>query len=54
MLPQLYDLVNTYKPSVLYVDGQWEHNSTFWKTLPFLAWLFNESPVKNEVAINDR
>eukprot|EP01121_Diplochlamys_sp_Union-15-3_P006860 TRINITY_DN1740_c0_g1_i2.p1 TRINITY_DN1740_c0_g1~~TRINITY_DN1740_c0_g1_i2.p1 ORF type:complete len:456 (+),score=65.14 TRINITY_DN1740_c0_g1_i2:87-1454(+) len=54
MIPQLYDLVLTYKPDVLYVDGEWDHDSDFWETKPFLAWLFNESPVKDVVAINDR
>ena len=54
MLPQLRDLVNRYHPEVLYVDGEWDHNSTFWKTPAFLAWLYNESPVKDTVAVNDR
>jgi len=54
MLPQMHDLINTFKPDVLYVDGEWEHDSDFWQTKPFLAWLFNDSPVKDTIAINDR
>eukprot|EP01137_Pigoraptor_chileana_P023801 Opistho-2@90706 len=54
MLPQLYDLVNNYQPDVLWTDGQWEHNATFWHSEEFLAWLFNESPVKDTIVINDR
>jgi alpha-L-fucosidase len=35
-------------------DGEWEHPSELWQSTSFLAWLFNESPVKDDVAINDR
>jgi hypothetical protein len=31
-----------------------EHVSDFWQTKPWLAWLFNESPVNATVAVNDR
>lgn len=41
-------------PDVLYVDGEWSYNSTHWGTRPFLQWLFNESPVRSTIAINDR
>ena len=41
-------------PDVLYVDGEWSYNSTHWGTRRFLQWLFNESPVRSTVAINDR
>jgi alpha-L-fucosidase len=54
MLPQMKDLVERYKPSILWTDGEWEHPSADWKSTEFLAWLFNESPVRDEVAINDR
>lgn len=54
MLPQLKDIVNRYHPAVLWTDGEWEHPSSVWKSTQFLAWLFNDSPVKDYVAINDR
>ena len=54
MTPQMKDLVERYRPSMLWTDGEWEHPSSFWKSMDFLAWLFNESPVRNEVAVNDR
>ncbi len=54
MLPQMKDLVTRYQPSILWTDGEWEHPSAAWKSLPFLTWLFNESPVKSEIAVNDR
>ncbi|XP_068671840.1 alpha-L-fucosidase-like [Montipora foliosa] len=54
MRPQLYDLVNTYKPDYLWTDGEWEAKDTYWKSKEFLSWLYNESPVKDRVVVNDR
>jgi len=54
MLPQLRDIVNTYKPSVLWGDGCLAFPSYFWDTPNFLSWLFNESPICDKVIINDR
>ncbi|KAL6067768.1 Tissue alpha-L-fucosidase [Balamuthia mandrillaris] len=54
LLPQLQDLVLTYKPEVVWSDGDWEMNDTYWRSREFLAWLYNDSPVKDEVVVNDR
>ncbi len=54
MLPQLKDLVVRYKPDLVWPDGEWDHPSSVWRSAEFLAWLFNESPVKDSVAVNDR
>ncbi len=54
MLPQIKDLVTRYQPDVVWPDGEWEHPSEIWKSTQFLAWLYNESPVKNTVVVNDR
>jgi alpha-L-fucosidase len=54
MLPQLKDLVMRYKPDLVWPDGEWDHPSAEWRSAEFLAWLFNESPVKDTVAVNDR
>jgi len=54
MLPQLKDLVNRYKPDLVWTDGCWEQTSDTWRSLEFLSWLYNESPVKDYVAVNDR
>lgn len=54
MLPQLKDLVNRYKPDIIWPDGEWEYPSDTWQSQSFLAWLYNESPVKNTVVVNDR
>ncbi|OQR71929.1 putative alpha-L-fucosidase-like [Tropilaelaps mercedesae] len=52
--PELYDLVNTYKPDVIWSDGDWETFPEYWNATNFLAWLYNDSPVKDTVLVNDR
>jgi len=54
MIPQMKDLVTTYKPDVLWTDGEWDHPSETWKATQFLSWLYNESAVKDYVVVNDR
>jgi len=54
MIPQMKDLVTRYKPDVVWTDGEWDHPSETWKSTSFLAWLYNESPVKETVVVNDR
>lgn len=52
--PDLKQLIDNYKPSVLWSDGDWEAYDTYWKSTEFLAWLYNESPVRDEIVVNDR
>ena len=54
MIPQMKDLVNRYHPEVLWTDGEWDHHSDKWKSADFLTWLYNESPVKETIVVNDR
>jgi alpha-L-fucosidase len=54
VFPQFKDLVTRYRPSILFSDGEWDLPSAAWRSPELLAWLFNESPVKDEVVINDR
>jgi len=54
MWPQMKDLINTYKPDVFWTDGDWDAPASTWKSREFLAWLYNQSPVKNSVVTYDR
>ena len=54
MIPQMKDLVTRYKPEVIFSDGEWDYPSDTLKSEAFLAWLYNESPVKQTVVVNDR
>lgn len=52
--PQMKELVTRYEPDIFYADGEWDHP---WQTLrspQFLAWLYNESSVRDHVVVNDR
>ncbi|GJQ77158.1 Fuca, partial [Trypoxylus dichotomus] len=52
--PELRELVEKYKPDIVWSDGEWEANDTYWKSREFLTWLYNVSPVRDEVVANDR
>ena len=54
MIPQMKDLVTRYTPDILWTDGEWDKSSKEWKSEEFLTWLYNESPVKENIVVNDR
>lgn len=54
MWPQMKELINTYQPDVFWTDGDWDLPAETWKSPEFLTWLFNESPVKEKIVVNDR
>ncbi|CAL4153464.1 unnamed protein product, partial [Meganyctiphanes norvegica] len=55
-MPMLKELVEKYKPDYIYSDGDGINGTTssYWNSTKFLAWLFNDSPVKDTVVDNDR
>lgn len=54
LIPQFKDVVSRYKPALIFADGEWDMPSEQWKSEELIAWLFNESPVGEDVVINDR
>lgn len=54
MIPQFKDVVTRYQPSIIFSDGEWDLPSSEWRSEELLAWLFNESPCRAEVVVNDR
>lgn len=54
MIPQLKELVNAYQPEIIFSDGEWDYPSETLKSTEFLAWLYNESAVRETVVVNDR
>src|SRR5207248_11512891 len=53
MVPQVNDLVTRDHPAISFSGGEWEMNSSDWHTAELVAWLFNVSPVKVEVVVDD-
>jgi alpha-L-fucosidase len=54
MIPQFKDVVTRYAPAIIFSDGEWDLPSKDWRSEELLAWLFNESPSRDHVVINDR
>lgn len=54
LIPQLKDVVTRYKPALIFADGEWDMPSEDWQAPELLAWLYNESPAKDKVIVNDR
>ncbi|MDD4101752.1 MAG: alpha-L-fucosidase [Kiritimatiellae bacterium] len=53
-LPQMKELVMRYEPEIVWTDGEWDYSDTELRSVDFLEWLYNESPVKETVVVNDR
>lgn len=54
LFPQFKDVVTRYKPALIFSDGEWEMTAKQWRSEELLAWLYNESPSRNEVVVDDR
>ncbi|MGP8243828.1 MAG: alpha-L-fucosidase [Bryobacteraceae bacterium] len=54
MMPQFKDVVSHARPDLIFSDGEWDLTSDEWHAPELLAWLFNESPARELVVMNDR
>jgi alpha-L-fucosidase len=54
MFPQFQDVVKHVEPEIIFSDGEWELTSAEWHSPELLAWLYNESPVRDQVVVDDR
>uniref|UniRef100_A0A0N4ZQ65 Putative alpha-L-fucosidase n=1 Tax=Parastrongyloides trichosuri TaxID=131310 RepID=A0A0N4ZQ65_PARTI len=52
--PQLIEIVNEYHPKIIWSDGEWSKDDVYWRSKEFLTYLYNDSPVKDDVVVNDR
>lgn len=54
LFPQFKDVVTRYAPAIIFSDGEWDLPAAAWRSEELLAWLFNESPSRDHVVVNDR
>ncbi|VGO19068.1 alpha-L-fucosidase [Pontiella sulfatireligans] len=52
--PKFKEVVSRYKPWHIFLDGDWEKGKEVWQTEELARWLYDESPVKDTVVVNDR
>ncbi|XP_064470291.1 plasma alpha-L-fucosidase-like [Ornithodoros turicata] len=52
--PELIDLIEKYKPEVVWAVGDWEEDESYNRSAEIIAWLYNDSPVRDSVVVNDR
>lgn len=52
MVPQFKELVSTYKPSLIFTDGEWDHPASTWKAAELISWYFNT--VGDDAIVNNR
>jgi len=53
-LVQFKELADDYGADIIWPDGEWFNTDKELRSEEFLAWLFNESKVKDAVVVNDR
>ncbi|XP_064459150.1 alpha-L-fucosidase-like [Ornithodoros turicata] len=53
-IPELRQLVLGYQPEMIWSDGDRQDPESYWNSTGFLAWLYNDSPVRDTIVSNDR
>ena len=54
MIPQFKDVVNRYRPSIIFSDGEWTYPAKTFRSEDLVAWLYNHPALKDEIVVNDR
>lgn len=52
MIPQFKELIGTYKPSVIFADGEWFNTAKQWHSAELINWYYNL--VGDEAIVNNR
>ena len=55
MHPLMKEMVSTYKPDMVWTDGDWISTSEYWHSDEIVAWLYNWAEKENrEICLTDR
>ncbi|GLW96769.1 alpha-L-fucosidase [Microtetraspora sp. NBRC 16547] len=57
MLPQMNELIDDYDPDILWCDGEWDRDASYWKMGDTIAHFYNQAadrPQPKEVAVANR
>ncbi|GAA3585300.1 alpha-L-fucosidase [Snuella lapsa] len=52
MVPQFKELISTYKPSLIFADGEWFNSAKQWHSAELIHWYYNL--VGDEAIVNNR
>lgn len=52
MIPQFKELIGTYKPDLIFSDGEWFNTAKEWHSAELISWYFNL--VGEDAVVNDR
>ena len=52
MIPQFKELIGTYKPSLVFTDGEWDNTAEQWHARELISWYYNT--VGADAIVNDR
>lgn len=52
MIPQFKELISTYKPSLIFTDGEWWNTTEEWHAKELISWYYNL--VGDKAIVNDR
>lgn len=53
-IPQFKELFETYKPSIVWPDGAWQHTAEEYRSEYLIHWLFETMPNPEKLVINNR
>ncbi len=48
------ELINNYQPDIIWADAEWDHDAEYWRSKELLAWIYNNAPNAETLAVNDR
>ena len=52
MIPQFKELISTYKPSIIFADGEWYNTAKQWHSAELIDWYYNL--VGDDAIVNNR